>query len=191
MEDNMKTRVIRTVSVILLMSLICVMLASCGVKHKPDFVLEASEIDSIVTSYSAYFELDPNSVKEVKDIRYKILILNEDTEYSEIDYDTYEFKAKAITKDPNGWTYTESPYNEEVYGTDNLVKFLNKMRPPFTGDIFIQIFTFEDYTLFEVQNIEDSEIVDIDTAIFYKNRQIKKSDSTSLKSFTKVYKHQK
>ena len=65
------------------------------------------------------------------------------------------------------------------------------MRPPFTGDIFIQIFTFEDYTLFEVQNIEDSEIVDIDTAIFYKNRQIKKSDSTSLKSFTKVYKHQK
>ena len=167
------------------------MLASCGVKHKPDFVLEASEIDSIVTSYSAYFELDPDSVKEVKDIRYKILILNEDTEYSEIDYDTYEFKAKAITKDPNGWTYTESPYNKEVYGTDNLVKFLNKMRPPFTGDIFIQIFTFEDYTLFEVQNIEDSEIVDIDTAIFYKNRQIKKSDSTSLKSFTKVYKHQK
>ena len=185
----MRKGIIRTVSVVVMLSLACLMLASCGEKPRPDFVLEARVDEDLVASYRAYFELNSNSVREVKEIRYKVLILDDETEYSEIGYDTYSFKAKAITKDPTGWTITEDPANKETYGTDTLVKLLNKMRPPLIGDLDIRLYTFDNYTIFEVSKIEDSEVVDISTAVFYKTRLIKKPDSVSLKAFSKVYKH--
>ena len=39
----MRIRILRTISVITMLSLLCMMLASCGEKHKPAYFLEAGE----------------------------------------------------------------------------------------------------------------------------------------------------
>ena len=60
----MGTRIARTISVITILSVLCMLLTSCGEKKMPAYVLEANENSGIVQAYNAYFELDGNSLKE-------------------------------------------------------------------------------------------------------------------------------
>ena len=92
----MRARITKIVSVITVLSVMCLLLASCGDKKKPAYVLLTGEKSGIVSNFTAYFELNGNNIEEVREIRYDNLILRTD-EYTLIDYRTYTFEATSTT----------------------------------------------------------------------------------------------
>ena len=187
----MRTRILRTISVITMLSLLCMMLASCGEKHKPAYFLEAGEDNDLVAAYRAYFELDGNSVKEVKEVRYDLLITGADSLYKQISFKSYYFKASAQTTGPADWSYTESPHDKAKYNKDTLIDFLKKMDIDYTGDLQITILEFDNYTLIEVQNVSGSNVLDTTAAIFNNKKMLSTPSGDTLKSVWKVYKLEK
>ena len=187
----MRTRILRTISVITILSLLCMMLASCGEKHKPAYFLEAGEDNGLVAAYRAYFELEGNSVKEVKEVRYDLLITGADCLYKQISFKSYSFKASSQTKSPADWSYTESSHDKAKYNKDTLVNFLKKMDVNYTGDMKISIMEFDSYTLIEVQNVSGSTVLDTTAAIFNNKKMLSTPSGDTLKSVWKVYKLEK
>ena len=96
----MGARIARIISVITILSVFCMLLTSCGNKKMPAYVLEASEASGIVQVYNAYFELDGNSLKEVKLVRFENLIQRTNA-YAPISFQTYSFKADSTNGNPS------------------------------------------------------------------------------------------
>ena len=79
----MRARITKIVSVITVLSVMCLLLASCGDKKKPAYVILTGESSGLVSNFNAYFELNGNNIEEVREIRYDNLILRND-DYSYI-----------------------------------------------------------------------------------------------------------
>ena len=73
-----------------------------------------------------------------------------------------------------------------IYGKP--VKYLKKMDVYYTGDIEIQIATFDSYTIIEVWDVDERTITDITTAAFKGNTMVDLQNGASLESLWKVYK---
>ena len=58
----MGAKIARIISIVTILSVVCVLLCSCGGNKEPAYFLEAQETSSLVKD-EAYFELDGNSIK--------------------------------------------------------------------------------------------------------------------------------
>ena len=182
----MKTRITKIVSLISILSILCLMVASCSSGNKPTYVLMCGEDNGLVAVYRTYLEVNGTTLNEIREDRYNNLIKSGG--YTEINYTTYTFTAVAKSSNASKWTYTESGYDKELYNVDKLIKYLKKMDVYYTGDISIQIATFDSYTVIEVWNVDGNTVTDITTGIFKGNSLISQPNKESLKSLWKIYK---
>jgi len=109
-------------------------------------------------------------------------------DYTLINQTTYSFTAEAKSSNASKWVFTESQYDKESYDVDQLIKYLKKMEVYYTGDIEIQIATFDSYPIIEVWEVDERTITDISTAAFKGNTMVDLQNGASLKSLWKVYK---
>lgn len=184
----MGARIRKTSGIIVLVFIICMISASCGLIRRPAYVLIAGENDDIVESYKAYFEVDNYTVRDIKEDRYKNLILKTKDEYMLIEQNTYTFSTKAKSSNVSKWTIKENIEDENDYDIEKLKKYLGKMNNEFWGDINIQLAEFDDYTVIEIQNFENDEITGISTALFKNGQLIALPEGVTLKSLKYVYK---
>ena len=183
----MKTRITKIVSIISILSILCLMVASCGSNSKPAYLLMCGEDNGLVAAYRAYFSLDGTTVQKVHEDRFNNLV-GRSGDYTLINQTTYSFTAEAKSSNASKWVFTESQYDKETYDVDQLIKYLKKMEVYYTGDISIQIATFDSYTIIEVWNVDGTTISDITTGIFKGNSLISQPNKESLKSLWKIYK---
>ena len=140
----MKTRITKIVSLISILSILCLMVASCGSNSKPAYLLMCGEDNGLVAAYRAYFSLDGTTVQKVHEDRFNNLV-GRSGDYTLINQTTYSFTAEAKSSNVSKWVFTESQYDKETYDVDQLIKYLKKMEVYYTGDIEIQIATFDSY----------------------------------------------
>lgn len=183
----MKTRIAKVISLISILSILCLMVASCSTGNNPDYVLMCGEDNGLVAAYRAYFILDDKTVKEINEDRYNGLVSRSGS-YKLINHDTYTFDAEAKSSNASKWVYTESQYDTEKYDTDKLIKYLKKMDVYYTGDIDIQIATFDSYTVIEVFDVDGESGSNITTAVFKGGSMVEMQNGASLESLWKVYK---
>lgn len=183
----MKTRITKIVSIISILSILCLMVASCGSNSKPAYLLMCGEDNGLVAAYRAYFSLDGTTVQKIHEDRFNNLAVRSD-DYTLINQTTYSFTAEAKSSNASKWVFTESQYDKESYDVDQLIKYLKKMEVYYTGDIEIQIATFDSYTIIEVWEVDERTITDISTAAFKGNTMVDLQNGASLESLWKVYK---
>ena len=183
----MKTRITKIVSIISILSILCLMVASCGSNSKPAYLLMCGEDNGLVAAYRAYFSLDGTTVQKVHEDRFNNLV-ERSGDYTLINQTTYSFTAEAKSSNASKWVFTESQYDKETYDVDQLIKYLKKMDVYYTGDIEIQIATFDSYTIIEVWDVDERTITDITTAAFKGNTMVDLQNGASLESLWKVYK---
>ncbi len=183
----MKTRITKIVSLISIVSILCLMVASCSTGKKPDYLLMCGEDNGLVAAYRAYFSLDGTTVKKIHEDHFNNLV-SRGSDYELINYTTYSFTADAPSSNASKWVFTESQYNTEPYDVDQLIKYLKKMEVYYTGDIEIQIATFDSYTVIEVWEVDGRTVNDITTAAFKGNSMVDLQNGATLESLWKVYK---
>lgn len=184
----MKSWIIRTSIVLAGISIFLLIILFASMGKQPEYFLLAAEDDDIVEAYRAYFELNDTMIKMVKVDNYNARILSRNTKYYELEQTTYSFEAYAHSANPSKWEYTQNQFDKEDYDQEKLIKYLKMMKVFYTGDVNIQISEFNNYTVIEVQNIKEEEIVDIKTGLFKNNSIIELPEGITLKSLSKVYK---
>ena len=183
----MGTRIARFISVITILSVVCIFLTSCGEKKLPAYVLLASEQSGLVQAYEAYFELDGNSLKQVRQIRFENLVERTD-HYSLINFESYNFKAISTNGNPSDYTYEQSSLDTMSFDKATLIKYLRKMGVFWTGEIQIQITEFNDYVILEAAHTDTNNMTEVRTGLFRSSKYIELPKGSSLKSISKVYK---
>ena len=184
----MRTKAVKIISTILALSFMCLLFAACGEKKQPAYVLVALEGDSLVESYKSFFELDGNSIKEVKEYRYDA-IMKGNSNYNLINFYTYEYDVVAKNANPADWEFTRERKNApESYNRKNLIKFLRLMKLPYYGDLKIVVKDFDGFYVIEVTRLEGGVASDIQTAIFRNGHQLSVAKGVSLKAIKNVYK---
>lgn len=183
----MRARITKIVSVITVLSVMCLLLASCGDKKKPAYVLLTGEKSGIVSNFTAYFELNGNNIEEVREIRYDNLILRTD-EYTLLDYRTYTFEATSTTGNPSDFLYLQSSTDVAEFNKPTLIKYLKKMGVFWTGALKIVIYEFDGYTIVEARHVEGTEVLEVITGLFRNGKQINLPGQDTVKSLQKVYK---
>lgn len=183
----MGARIARIISVITILSVFCMLLTSCGNKKMPAYVLEASEASGIVQAYNAYFELDGNSLKEVKLVRFENLIQRTNA-YAPISFQTYSFKADSTNGNPSDFVFTQSPTDSMSFDKPTLIKFLRKMGVFWTGEIQIRMTGFDGYIILEAWHTDTNSVTEVKTALFRNGKYIELPKDSSLKSLDKIYK---
>lgn len=186
-RQTMGTRIAKIISVITILSVVCMLLASCGNKKMPAYVLEATEDSGIVQAYKAYFELDGNSLKEVRQIRYENLV-ERTSNYTLINFQTYSFKASSTNGNPSDYVYTQSNQDTMAFDKATLIKYLRKMGVFWTGEIQIQMTEFDGYIILEAWHTDGGTVKEIKTGLFRNSKYIELPKDSSLKSVNKVYK---
>ena len=183
----MGTKIARIISIITIVSIVCLLISSCDKRKQPAYFLEAREDTSIVQSYRAYFELDGNSLKEVKQIRYDTLI-GRSNNYQEISYQTYNIKAVSTNGNPSDYVYTQSPTDKIAFDKPTLIKNLRKVGVFWTGDIQIRLTVFDGYMILEASHTDGNSVTEYKTGLFRNGKYIEPPKDSSLKSLTNVYK---
>lgn len=183
----MRARITKIVSVITVLSVMCLLLASCGDKKKPAYVLLTGESSGIVSNFNAYFELNGNNIEEVREIRYDNLILRSD-EYALYEYSTYNFEATSTTGNPSDFLYLQSSSDLAQYNKTTLIKYLKKMGVFWTGALNIVIYEFDGYTIVEAKHVEGTNVLEVITGLFRNGKQIRLPGQDTIKSLQKVYK---
>ena len=183
----MRARITKIVSVITVLSVMCLLLASCGDKKKPAYVLLTGESSGLVSNFNAYFELNGNNIEEVREIRYDNLILRSD-EYALYEYNTYNFEATSTTGNPSDFLYLQSSSDLAQYNKTTLIKYLKKMGVFWTGDIQIRIAEFDGYVIVEAGHSDNNKITEYKSGLFRNGKYIEPPEDSMLKSVTKVYK---
>ena len=183
----MGARIARIISVITILSVFCMLLTSCGKKKQPAYVLEAREESGIVQAYDAYFELDGNSLKEVKQVRYENLIQRSNS-YAEITFQTYSFKADSANGNPSDFIFTQNATDTMSFDKPTLIKFLRKMGVFWTGEIQIRMSEFDGYIILEAWHTDTSAVTEVKTGLFRNGKYIELPKGSSLKSINKIYK---
>ena len=183
----MRARITKIVSVITVLSVMCLLLASCGDKKKPAYVILTGESSGLVSSFNAYFELNGNNIEEVREIRYDNLILRND-DYSLLDYRTYNFEATSTTGNPSDFLYLQNSSDVSEFNKSTLIKYLKKMGVFWTGALRIEIHEFDGYTIVEAKHVDGTEVLEIITGLFRNGKQIRLPGQDTLKSLQKVYK---
>ena len=183
----MGTKIARIISIITIVSIVCLLISSCDKRKQPAYFLEAREDTSIVQSYRAYFELDGNSLKEVKQIRYESLIERTNS-YQQINYVTYNFNAVSTNGNPSDYVYTQSPTDLMAFDKPTLIKSLRKVGVFWTGDIQIRLTVFDGYMVLEASHTDGGTVTEYKTGLFRNGKYIEPPKDSSLKSLTNVYK---
>ena len=183
----MGTRIAKIISVITILSVLCMLLTSCGEKKMPAYVLEAKENSGIVQAYNAYFELDGNSLKEVKQVRFENLIQRTNN-YAPVSFQNYSFKADSTNGNPSDFVFTQSPYDSMSFDKPTLIKFLRKMGIFWTGEIQIRMAEFDGYIILEAWHTDNNSVTEVKTALFRNGKYIEPPKDSSLKALDKVYK---
>lgn len=183
----MGTRIAKIISVITILSVVCMLLSSCGNKKMPAYVLEASEDSGIVQAYKAYFELDGNALKEVRQVRYENLVERTD-KYTQISFQTYSFKASSTNGNPSDFVFTQNSHDTMAFDKATLIKYLRKMGVFWTGEIQIQMTSFDGYIILEAWHTDGGSATEIKTGLFRNGKYIELPKDSSLKSVTKIYK---
>ena len=182
----MGTKSARIISIITILAIVCVFVSSCGNKKEPAYVLEAHETAGLVND-DAYFELDGNTIKAAKLIRYENLV-QRTNDYKEIKIQTYSFKAVSTNGNPSDYVYTQSPSDSMAFDKSSLIKDLRKMGVFWTGDIQIRIAEFDGYVIVEAGHSDNNKITEYKSGLFRNGKYIEPPEDSMLKSVTKVYK---
>ena len=183
----MGTRITRIISVITILSVVCMLLSSCGNKKMPAYVLVASEDSGIVQAFNAYFELDGNSLKEVRQVRYENLV-ERTNNYTQISFQTYSFKASSTNGNPSDYVFTQDSHDSIAFDKGTLVKYLRKMGVFWTGEIQIRMTAFDGYIILEAWHNDGGAVSEIKTGLFRNSKYIELPKDSSLKSVAKVFK---
>ena len=182
----MGTKFARIISIVTILSVVCVLLCSCGGNKEPAYFLEAQEPSGLVKD-EAYFELDGNSIKAAKTIRYDNLI-QRTNHYQEISIQTYSFKAVSTNGNPSDYVYTQNPTDSMAFDKPTLIKDLRKMGVFWTGDIQIKLYAFDGYVIVEAGHTDGGTVTEIKTGLFRNGKYIEAPKDSDLKSIYKVYK---
>lgn len=183
----MGTKIAKIISVITILSVLCMLLTSCGQKKMPAYVLLASEQSGLVQAYDAYFELDGNSLKEVREVRFENLVERTDN-YKTIKFLSYNFNAYSTNGNPSDYSYEQSSLDTMPFEKATLIKYLRKMGVFWTGEIEIQITEFNDYVILEAAHTDTEDITEVKTGLFRSSKYIELPKGSSLRSVNKVYK---
>ena len=183
----MGTKIARIISIITIVSIVCLLISSCDKRKQPAYFLEACEDNGLVQSYRAYFELDGNLLQEVKQVRYESLI-GRTNNYEQINYVTYNVKAVSTNGNPSDYVFSQSSLDKDVFDKPTLIKCLRKMGVFWTGDIEIRIMEFDSYMVLEADHTDDSTVTEIKTGLFRNGKYIEPPKEASLKSLTNIYK---
>jgi hypothetical protein len=165
----------------------CLLLASCGDKRKPAYVILTGERSGLVSNFNAYFELNGNNIEEVREIRYDNLILRTD-DYTLIEYTTYNFEATSTTGNPSDFLYLQKSTDAVSFDKSTLIKYLKKMGVFWTGALTVSIYEFDGYRIVEARHVEGTEVLEIITGLFRNGKQINLPGQDTIKSLQKVYK---
>ena len=182
----MGIKIARIISVIIILSVVCMLLSSCGNKKMPAYVLLASEESGLVKAYDAYFELDGNSLKEVRQVRFDNLVNRTDS-YQMIKFRSYNFKAYSSNGNPSDYTLEQNGLDIMPFDKPTLIKYLRKMGAFWTGDIEIQIIEFNDYAILEAWHTDTNGETDIKTGLFRNSKYIELPKGSSLRSVNTIY----
>ncbi len=161
-------------------------LASCSSGKKPDYLIMAARDNGFVPAYRAYFAVEGDSIRKISSSRYDDLILGK-SDYKMFNETYYTFDVTAETGDPAEWEYVPNPYIEEHYDEDLLIGQLKETGVSYTGDIYIVITEFDDYTVFQVTNLEDSTWKDTTYAWFRDGRLLDLPKNIELDSLDRFY----
>jgi len=183
----MRARITKIVSVITVLSVMCLLLASCGDKKKPAYVILTGESSGLVSNYNAYFELNGNNIEEVREIRYDNLILRSD-DYTLLEFTTYNFEATSTTGNPSDFFYLQKAGDVAAFDKSTLIKDLKKMGVFWTGAMNITIYEFDGYRIVEAKHVEGTEVLEIITGLFRNGKQLSLPGQDTVKSLQKVYK---
>ena len=182
----MGAKIARIISIITIVSIVCLLISSCDKRKQPAYFLECREDSGIVQSYNAYFELDGNSLKEVKQIRYEGLI-ERTSNYQQITYQTYNIKAVSTNGNPSDYVYTQSSTDTIAFEKPTLIKNLRKVGVFWTGEIQIKLTVFDGYMVLEASHT-DGSVTEYKTGLFRNGKYIEPPKDSSLRSLTTVYK---
>lgn len=165
------------------------LLASCGSK-KPDYLIGAGRDNGFVPAYRAYFSIQGDKIKKISVLKYERLTLGKESEYDFIRESTYHFyDINADTDDPADWTYTQNEYEKELYDVDKLKADLKTIGVPFKGKIYIYITTFDEYRIYEIENVDDTGTHLGQKCAVFRNDELldipKNMDLSSLRDFYK------
>ena len=183
----MGTRIARIISVITILFVFCMLLTSCGNKKQPAYVLEAKEEEGLVKAYDAYFELDGNSLKEVRQVRYENLVERTDS-YDQIRFQTYSIEAESLNGNPSDYKYSQSAFDTLSFDKPKLIKYLRKMGVFWIGDIQIHMSEFDGYIILEASHTDTNAVSEIKTGLFRNGKYIEVPKGSSLRSIDKIYK---
>ena len=182
----MGTKTAKIISIVTILFIVCVLFCSCGGNKEPSYFLVAQEISGLVKD-EAYFELDGNSVKAAKTVRYDNLI-QRTNHYKEINIQTYSFKAVSTNGNPSDYVYTQNPSDAMAFDKPTLIKDLRKMGVFWTGEIQIKLYAFDSYVIVEAGHTDGGTVTEIKTGLFRNGKYIEPPKDSDLKSIYKVYK---
>ena len=182
----MGTKIAKIISIVTILSVVCVLFCSCGEKKEPAYFLEAQETSDLVTN-ETYFELDGNSVKAARDIRYENLI-KRTNHYQEINIQTYSFKAVSTNGNPSDYVYTQNTADSMAFDKHTLIKDLRKMGVFWTGEIQLKLYAFDSYVIIEAEHTDGGTVTEFKTGLFRNGKYIEPPKDSDLKSIYKVYK---
>ena len=161
-------------------------LASCSLGKKPDYLIMAARDNGFMPAYRAYFAVDGDSIRKISSFRYDDLILGK-SDYKMFNETYYTFDVTAETGDPAEWEYVPNPYIEDHYDEDLLVEQLKEIGVSYTGDIYIVITEFDDYTVFQVTRLENRALGENTYAMFRDGRKLDLPKNIKLDSLDCFY----
>lgn len=183
----MKKGITGTICTAVLTAAVCFMTASCGKSDPPAYLLEGARDNGFVPAYRAYFELDGDSIKKISENRFDRYFRGDKNDYKGVLQDYYSFNIVADSGDPSGWEYEQGAYDSEVYDEELLIGFLEEIDTGYTGDVYVLITEFDDYTVLEIWEKDGNSITRQTTALFRDGNRISLPGNVSLESLRNIY----
>ena len=187
-----KLRVIRAFCMILIMSVTCALLSSCAAdQYKPAYLLEGARDNGFVPSYRAYYAIDGDTIEKISKTRYENYIYKDkDDHYKSFNAEFSNYDIAASTDDPSEWDYEVKYYGTEPYDTEALKKHLKDMNVSYTGNVYILVYWFDEYSIVQVTNLTDNNTVLGEMfGLFRNGNKIDLPDGTDLSSIRTYYRY--
>ena len=162
-------------------------LASCS-KEQPDYLIKGARDNGFVPAYRAYFTLTDGNIKKVSENKFDSFIHSDKIDHEYLGYgEIHTFDAVAVSADPSEWEYEQNKFDDVIYDTDILIQRLKNMELDYTGDVYIIITEFDDYSIIQADSLNGNTVLNTHFALFKDGEKLDLPKGIDLSSINEIY----
>jgi hypothetical protein len=179
------TRFKRVISAVLVMSMICIMFASCS-NQPADLLFRCSDI---MGNNEKYYSVTGDQLQEISAFFYYNPVGGSMSDYVKVEQTyMYLFEVKTNGSALSEWEYEQSIDDPKAYDQELLINELDKLNVSGLNVTSVLIYEFDEYKTIQVAYIDGTSYF-YSTALLYKENMIDIPDGVELDLFREAYIH--